>query len=342
MYTEEQIAEGLEQLFGIAGGIVKLQSLHLVTCLNIPELLKEQPKSVTELAEETGSHPEALYRVLRMLANESIFTEKENRLFAQNNVSHLLCKDVPHSLYDYFSIDFLPEWIWKTVKNMDYSVQTGKPAFPYAHDGMNLWNYFTQINTEAGQRFNEKMIGLSSAYSEPTLTDYSFSDMKMVADIGGGHGGLLVPILRKNPHLHGILFDQPQVIKEVQDTIATDVIPRCQLEGGDFFESVPAQVDIYVLRYVLHNWNDAACIQLLKNCRNASPKAKILIVERILHPLKNRSFTLTLDLWMLMLFDNAKERTEAEYSDLLQRAGYHLERIIFTDSPFSIIEGVPT
>jgi len=336
----KQNQEPIDHLFNIVGGIVMYPSLQVATKLDIAGLLKDGAKHVSELAKATSSHPEALYRVLRILANDGIFTEIKNRVFAQNEVSHLLRGDVPFSMREYISSDGQkPEMCCKTLQNLPYTVQTNKSAFSHAHNGMSLWEYFSN-HPEDGQHFSQAMTSLSAIYSDVTLSEYDFAAMQTVVDVGGAYGSLLSAVLHANSHLQGILFDLPKVIEDAKNHIDSELVERCRLESGDFLQAVPTGADAYMMRYVLHDWDDENCIKILKNCRVASKNAKVLIVERVLKPNHNSQFTLALDLWMLMLFNNAKERTEEEYRGLLEAAGFRLNQVIPTESPFSIVEGV--
>ena len=342
MQTQQskQNQEPIEHLFDVVGNFVLYPSLQIAANLDIAGLLKDGTKHVSELAEATGSHQDALYRVLRFLANSGIFAEVENRVFAQNDVSYFLRGDIPSSMRKYIAITFQQEldW-WKTVYDLPYSVQTNKSAFRHAHDGKSLWEYFNTL-PEEGQHFSQVMTELSSVYSNVTLSEYDFATMRTVVDVGGAHGSLLSAVLYANSHLQGILFDLPNVIEDAKNHVDSKLVERWRLEAGDFLQAVPTGADAYLMRYILHDWDDENCIKILKNCRVASPNAKVLLVERVLQPKRNSQFTLALDLWMLMLFDNAKERTEEEYRGLLKAAGFQLNRIIPTESPFSIVEGV--
>ena len=331
--------EPIDRLFDVVGNFVLYPSLQIAAKLDIAGLLKDGAKSISELAEATGSHPDALYRMLRILANSGIFVEAENRVFAQNDVSYFLRGDVPSSLRKYVAMIFQPEWIWKTVYNLPYSIQTNKSAFRHAHNGMSLWEYFN-AHPEDGQHFSQVMTELSSVYSDVTLSEYDFAALQTVVDVGGAHGSLLSAVLHANSHLQGVLFDLPEVIKDAKNHIDSKLAERWRLEAGDFLQAVPTGADAYLMRYILHDWDDESCIKILKNCRVASKNAKVLLVERVLQPEYNSQLTLSLDLWMLMLFDNAKERTEEEYRGLLEAAGYKLNRVMPTESPFSIVEGV--
>lgn len=179
---------------------------------------------------------------------------------------------------------------------------------------MSVWEYFTVQNPEAGQRFSQAIASLSSAHDACIISEYDFSMMQTIADIGGANGSLLIATLQANPHLRGVLFDLPPIIEEAQKHLSgSEIAARCQLEAGSFFEIVPAGMDAYLMRYILHDWNDENAVQILKNCRKFSPNANVLIIEHLIQPEKNARFTLAHDLLMLIGFGDAKERTKEEY-----------------------------
>jgi len=339
------IQKSINTLFRVVAGVTLLPALQVAAKLDIAGLLKDSVLPVTDLAERTQSHPGALYRLMRFLATEGIFTEVQGskvRSFANNEVSHLLRKDVPNSMNRYIAREVYPEWANKALQHLSHAIRTGEPALDHAY-GFSIWDYLQQ-NPVARQDFDETMTILSEIFPDCTLGEYDFSQLNTVADIGGSYGSLLTAVLRANPHINGILFDRPEVIAKagnVLELMHKDVLSRCQLQEGDFFQSVPNGCDAYLLRYILHNWGDDVCIQILKNCRTASPRAKVLIVEQVLQSDCPDQYTLVMDFWMLASFRNAKERTQQEYATLLQTAGYRLTQVIPTNSPVSIVEGVP-
>lgn len=337
------IKKSTSALFRVVAGVTLLPALQVATKLDIAGLLKDSVLSVTDLAEHTQSHPDALYRLMRFLAAEGIFTEVRDsqvRSFANNEVSHLLRKDIPNSMNRYIAREIYTEWANKALQHLAHAIRTGEPALDHAY-GFSIWDYL-QKNPVARQDFDETMSILSEIFPGCTLAEYDFIQMDTIADIGGSYGSLLLEVLQANPHSRGILFDRPEVIAKAKTMFQSiDIAHRCQLQEGDFFKFVPNNCDIYLLRYILHNWGDDACIQILKNCRSASPNAKILIIEQVLDPEYPEHYTLIMDFWMLMSFRNAKERTQQEYAELLKAAGYHLTQVIPTSSPLSIIEGVP-
>ncbi len=340
------IQKPINTLFGVAAGVAVYRALQVAIQLDIAGMLKDSTLSIKDLATLTQSHSDALYRLMRFLAAAGIFTETPNSAdysFANNEVSHLLRKDVPDSMARYMAREIYPEWSTKPLQQLLHAIRTGEPSFEHVH-GVSIWEYLQQ-HPQDRKDFDETMTIISEIFTETTLSEYNFAQVNTIADVGGSYGSLMVAILRANPHIKGILFDRPEVIADAsivfQSTERQDVTHRCQLLAGDFLESIPGNCDAYLLRYILHNWGDDVCVQILKNCRSASPTAKVLIVEQVLQPGCSDQYTLFLDFAMLLSFRNAKERTQQEYLVLLESAGYRLARIIPTNSPVSIIEAVP-
>lgn len=339
------IQQPMNTLFRIVAGTMVYPALQVLIKLDIAGILQDSTLSIDTLAKRSGSHTESLYRLMRFVTAAGVFTEVNcgERLFANNDASLLLRKDIPNSMARYMSREIYPSWADKVLPNLSHTIRTGEPAFDYAY-GFSIWECLQQ-NSEARRFFDETMTIISEMFTECTLSEYDFSQLNTVADIGGSYGSLLVAILQANPHLQGVLFDCPEAISEAHKIFAQSVdrniAQRCQLQGGDFFTSVPSSCDAYLLRYILHNWGDEECVQILKNCRVASPNAKVLIVEQVLEIDDSDQYTLVMDFWMLASFRNAKERTLQEYSELLGMSGYRLERVVPTSSPVSILEAVP-
>jgi hypothetical protein len=187
------------------------------------------------------------------------------------------------------------------------------------------------------------MTSYSSTEIEGVVTSYDFSSIRTLVDVAGGHGSLLMAILQANPHLQGILFDQASVIDGAAPLIAAaGMSDRCQLAAGDFFTSVPAGGDAYILKHIVHDWGNDQAITLLKRCREVIPATgKLLIVEQVIPPGNDPFFGKLLDLNMLVMCPGGCERTEAEYRDLFQGAGFQLTRIVATPTFISVVEGTP-
>ena len=230
------------------------------------------------------------------------------------------------------------EWHWRVWGNLIYSAQTNKPAWGYTH-GAEVFDYFPN-NPEHSEIFNNAMTDLSMGTAAPVVEAYDFSGIETLADIAGGHGYLLSQILKSNPGLKGILFDLQHVIAGA-DTLpnAQGVAERVEKVSGDFFASVPA-ADAYIMKHIIHDWDDERCITILKNIYAVmKDNGKVLIVESVVPEGNEPHYSKLLDLEMLVS-PGGKERTETEYAELLEKAGFRLTRIVPTKSPFSVVEGV--
>jgi hypothetical protein len=220
-----------------------------------------------------------------------------------------------------------------------HSVKTGEVA----HDkvqGMGSFEFYAQ-NAEAGKIFNRAMTNLSLLTAPAVVEAYDFSGIGKLVDIAGGHGLLLAAILKANPHLQGILFDLPFVIENAGELLESEgVAARTVKISGNFFESVPADADAYMMKHIIHDWDDEQSMRILQSIRRAmNENSKVLIVEMIVPTGNDPSPAKGLDLVMLTM-EGGKERTEKEYRELLEAAGLRLTRVIPTRSPFSIIEAV--
>jgi hypothetical protein len=231
--------------------------------------------------------------------------------------------------------------MWGALSELLHSVRTGQPGFDQAY-GMPMWRYLTERNSAAGAEFNAAMTEASTAVNQPIARAVDLSGVRTVVDVGGGQGGLLTALLATHPGIQrGILFDRPQVIEEVRAARGTTSEGRLELVGGDFFSAVPAGADAYVMKWILHDWDDAACLQLLASCRRAmTPHSRLLVVELVIDPDRSDELAYALDLQMLVALAG-KERTAAEFRALYNTAGFRLTRVIPTASMFSLIEGIP-
>jgi SAM-dependent methyltransferase len=219
-----------------------------------------------------------------------------------------------------------------------HSVKTGEPGFNRRF-GMHFFQYM-QEHPERHSIYDSAMTVAHGGETEPMLDAYDFSTFRKVVDVGGGNGLVLASIVRRHPSIQGILFDLPAVANRARSTVAsTDVFDRIQIQGGDFFDGVPANADAYVLRHIIHDWEDQDAIAILRECQKAViPDGRILVVEMVIPSGNEPSFSKWLDLMMLLVA--GRERTKEEYSRLFSEAGLKMTRIIPTASEVSIIEGV--
>jgi ubiquinone/menaquinone biosynthesis C-methylase UbiE len=321
----------------IWGGLMQ-QCICVAVKLGIPDLLAEKPQTVAELATQTETHESSLYRVLRLLASAGVFAKNSDGKFELTPIAELLRKDAPNSMRD-FAILLGEDWMWHAWLELMYSVKTGEVAHEKVQ-GMSSFEYFEK-NEKAGKVFNRAMTNLSQMVVPAIVEAYDFSGAAKIVDIAGGHGFLLSGILKANPHLHGVLFDLPYVIENAGELLEKEgVASRVELVSGDFFESVAAGGDIYIMKHIIHDWNDGRSVKILQSIHRAmNENGKLLIVEMVVPEGNEPSPSKMLDIEMLVM-EGGKERTEKEYRDLLAAADFRLTRIVPTRSPYSIVEAV--
>jgi hypothetical protein len=314
------------------------RSICIAAKLGIADLLAERPQTADELAAQTETHAPSLYRMLRTLASVGVFAETADHKFELTPVAALLRSDAPNSMRD-FVIMMGEDWMWQAWGELMYSVRTGEVAFEKVQ-GMSAVEFLFQQNEEAGKIFNRAMTNFTLAAVPAIVEAYDFSGVGKLVDIAGGHGLLLAGVLKANPQLRGILFDLPFVIAGASELLEKEgVRDRVELGSGDFFQSVPAGADAYMMKHIIHDFDDERSIKILRNIHaTISGDGKVLIIEMVVlegnepHPSK--------DLDIVMLVSNTgKERTKDEYRKLLEASGFRLTKVIPTKSPYSVIEG---
>ncbi len=327
------------QLMELANGYWKTQSIYVAAKLGIADIIGKEPKSVEEIAEKTKAHTRSLYRLLRALASIGIFFETDDGRFAPTPLSDALQSDNPISVRPML-LTICAKFIWDSWSNLLHSVMTGECAFEHVH-GMPFFEY-GQKNPYDFNLFNDWMARLGQMQSPLLAHLYDFSSFNTIVDIGGRRGIFISNILKENSHLKGILYDLPEVVRQTPDIDVAEVGDRCQIIGGDFFKSIPEGVDLYILKAILHDWNDDLSIKILKNCSRAmTTESRLLVIESVV-PTGNQSHhSKFLDLNMLVLNHGGQERTETEFKSLFNRSGFQLTNIISTPLPFSFIEGMP-
>jgi len=314
------------------------QSIYAAAKLGIPDLLKSGPKNCEELATSTGTKARSLYRVMRALAQVGVFAEKQEGSFSLTPLSTCLQSDVPGSVRA-LAILFGEEQ-YKAWGDILHAVKTGESSFEHVF-GMPVFQYYAQ-NPEAEKTFNAAMTSGSDAEKAAVTQTYDFSTIHNLVDIGGGQGSFISSILKANPNLKGVLFDLPSVVKGANEVIAAEgVAERCEVVGGSFYESVPSGADAYILKHVLHDWDDETSLTILKNCHKAiQENGKILVVEQVVPPGNEPALAKFMDVNMMMLHPGGCERTEAEYQALFEAAGFKLTKVTPTNAMVSVIEAV--
>ncbi len=327
-------------LFQMLFGALTQQSLCIAAKLRIADLLDEKPQTADELAAQTDAHAPSLYRVLRLLASADVFTENADGKFELTPVSALLRADAPNSMRS-FAIMQGDDWLWSVFGELMHCVKTGETAHAKVY-GAEQFDFLPQ-NPKDEAIFNDAMTNLSLSAVPPIVEAYDFSGVGKVADIAGGHGFLLAGILKANPQMQGVLFDVPSVVKGAGELLEKENVgDRVKLVSGDFFESVPAGADAYIMKHIIHDWDDARSIKILQNINSAmNENGKVLICEMVVPEGNEPDMSKILDIEMLAI-TGGKERTEKEYRKLLDAAGFRLTCIVPTRSPYSIVEAVKT
>lgn len=317
------------QLWQLGLGFANTAVLHALVKTGVIEQMREQSRTLSELADGGQLNADVLSRLLRFATVIGV-VEHSDGLYSLTETGELLLKDVPGSLYMGVMLVGSEPWqrSWHIIA---HSLTTGEPAFPEAM-GDPFFEYLDK-NPEYGTPYHQWMT-ISTTMAAGAITEaYDFSPFGSVCDIGGGQGILLKSILTANPHLQGILYDQESV---VQDHVLDDLDGRAEIQTGDFFESVPA-ADVLLMKSVLHDWSDEQCQVILNHCRQAmQPSSRLLIIDMVIASptdLMGAFF----DLHMQVML-GGRERTEDEFNSLMHNAGMKLNRIIPTKSPMKIIE----
>jgi hypothetical protein len=316
----------------LVNGYQVSQVLHVAVVLGLPDLLAAGPRSVGDLAEATGCHARSLYRLLRALAGIGVCEELPDQTFRSTPLGDALRSDAAESVADWAGF-IGREHHWKAWSALLYSVRTGESGFA-AVFGQTVWEY-RAAHPEEGASFDRAMGSVSTLFARAVLDAYDFGRFATVVDVGGGRGALLAAILARWPAIRGVLFDQAHVVAGAAPT------PRCQVVAGDFFDSVPRGGDAYVLKAVLHDWDDARAGDILHRCRDAmADTATLVIVERLVGGPRQGPDTALSDLNMLV-GPGGQERTEAEYQALLEAAGFRHAATVHTASEVAVVEAVP-
>lgn len=315
------------------------QILYAAAQLGIPDELASGPRHANEVAQRTGADPDAVYRLMRALASKGVLRHRSDGKFALTPMGEALRADTPGSMRDMVLFIGHPAH-WEDWGNFLDSVRTGETAVLKLR-GKSFFDYL-DTDAELAAAFNNAMSAMSDLATEPVLAAYDFTGFRRIVDVGGGHGRLLATILGGAPDAHGVLYDLPSVVDGAGPTLDTaGVADRCTVADGSFLESVPEGGDAYVMKSIIHDWDEDSALGILRNVRTAiAPHGKLLLLEMVLPERVSSQFSVVLDLEMLVTV-GGRERTRAEYANLLGRAGFRLNRIVDTVTPMSIIEATP-
>lgn len=311
------------------------QAITVAARLNVADLLSTGPKSADELAEEIGCHATSLYRLLRGLAGVGVLLEDSDQKFSLTETGQFLRRDVERSLWAtaiMMGVEHYQAW-----GNLIESVRDGRVAFEHTFD-VPVFEYYEQ-HPDSAKIFHQAMSELTSQAEKAVVEAFDFSRFETVVDVGGGKATLLSAILRANPALNGIVFDQPSVVGAATETIDQQgLADRAEAIGGDFFAAIPAGGDCYVMASVIHDWNDEDSIKILRNIRQVMPvHGHVVLAERVLKPAGEEDFAKMSDLNMLVM-TGGMERTADEYGKLFSQAGLELVGVTPTKSALSLVD----
>ena len=316
------------------------QALSVAATLGVADFLRDEPQDVEYLAKTTSTHADSLYRLLRALASVGIFAETDGGRFTMTPMAQCLRSDAPDSVRNWAWLHGIPLF-WRSWGELLHSVKTGETGLKQAFGMTGPFEYLSRHPEEA-RVFNDAMTDLTRSHSPSLAAAYEFGRFNKIIDLGGGHGTLLMALLRRYPGLHGVVFDLPQVVTGAQAAIAAAGLgDRCEAIAGDILEAVPAGADGYLTRGVIHGFDKEHALAVLRNIRRAiQPEGRLLLVEFVIPPGNQPSLGKLLDLQMLVI-PGGRERTEEEFRDLFGAAGFRLSGIHPTATPQSIIECVP-
>jgi len=310
------------------------QAIGALARLGVADQFQDAPMTTDLLAEAVGAQPDHLRRILRVAADRGLFEAEAGDAWRITPMGELLKSDVPGSMR-HMAILQTDHVHWTTNGRMTECVQTGQAQTEPAL-GRSVWQYY-QENPADSDSFSKAMANVSAMAQEHVLASYDFSGERTIVDVGGAYGAMLAAILRQQPEARGVLFDLPNVLAGA-DQILGDVSPRVTKAPGSFLEDALPAGDLYVIKHILHDWNDAICLKILKAVRAAmNPGAKVVVVEFAVPDEGAAGTTLCLDLLMMVVLDG-KERTSAEFAELFAQAGLKHTRTIPTPGPFMLIE----
>jgi hypothetical protein len=315
------------------------QAISVVATLGIADLLANGPRTTDDLADASSAHEPSLYRVLRALASIGVFREGRNRAFSMTSLAACLRSDAPAPMGQIAAYRGRP-YYWQAWSHLLHSVRTGENAFTHAH-GTNIWDYRAQ-HPEERAIFDRAMTGNTRGAAEAVLAAYDFSQFACTVDVGGGEGMLLAAILAAHPPMRGILFDQPHNAAGAEAVLrAAGVEERCTVVGGSFFEAPLPQGEAYLLKMILHDWDDEASVAILQACRNAiAPSGRLLVIEQVIAPPNEAAAAKFGDLNMLVAL-GGQERTREEFAALFLETGFRLVKVTDTGHRVAILEGLP-
>ncbi len=328
-------------VFQLVTGVWAACAVAATARLGVPDQLANGPRTADELAEAISANPGALARLLRAAVSLGVLTRDPQGRYDLTALGQCLRSDTPGSQRALIASE-LDTAHWSSWGRLDEAIRTGKPTFNSLFS-MPIWDYYRDARPDEGRLFAENMTAQSDLETRAILASYSFASgaraPDRIVDVGGAHGSFLAAVLQHVPRARGVLFDRRLVIEEARKVLeGFGVADRVECVAGDFFDAVPADGDVYLLKHILHDWNDEECVRLLRQVARAmAPQGRVVVAEMMIVEDGRASPATLLDLNMLVML-SGKERTEQEYAALFEAAGLRISGVFPTDSPMFVIE----
>ena len=337
--TMQQQTPPQSAVMHIIAGYWVSRTVYLAAKLKLADVVGDNGATLPDIAARTGTCPTELARLMRALASHGFFEREADGRFVQTPLSETLRTGTPGSMRGLAEAE-LGHDHYESWGDAESCLRQGGTAFERLYN-MPVWRYYAD-NPATEALFGEAMTNFTTIANSGILGSYTFKATRKVVDVGGGYGQFLASILDQQPEANGVLFDLPTLIGDVARKDAlTRYGNRVEVLGGDFFESVPIGGDLYLLKFILHDWDDDHSVKILRNVRRAiASDGKLAVVEIVLPPHNEPHIGPLIDLNM-MVMTGGRERTKNEYRDLLAAAGFHLDQVVGTRSPFSVIEASP-
>ena len=320
-------------------GMWAMQSAASACRLGIPDAIGDDARTAEEVAKAAGTHPGATSRLLRGLASLGVFSRDASGRYRLTDVGRFLRSGTPGSLREMFIAES-DTVHWRSWEKVDDSVKSGAPR-PQAVFGTPAFDYYSK-HPDEGAQFGKAMESVSRFAADAVLGAYDFSYARTIMDVGGGNGSMTIAILERTPDSRGVVVDLPYIEGPARERIrAAGLEGRCRFEPMSFFERVPEGADVHMMKFVLHDWNDEESLRILRNCRSAIAKdGRLVVIENVVPDSIEPAMVHMMDLNMLVMTGGI-ERTAREYGELFAKAGFRLDRVVPTASPFSVIEARP-
>jgi hypothetical protein len=314
------------------------QALFALVTLGVPDALGTKAHAPEAIAPQLGADAARLRRLLRALASVGVVAEDARGRFRLTPLGRTLRSAERGSVRD-FALMIVANYNWRSWSRLVDSLRTGQTAFDLEF-GQPIFEYL-KTHPEDDRQFSASMASISGTENDAVARAYPFGRHQKLVDVGGAHGHLLAAILKRHKKLRGVLYDQPQVVAGAPASGfvgAPGVRERCEIAGGSFFDSVPVGADAYLLKYIVHDWDDAKCARILGHCRDAmTAGGRVLVVDRVIRPGNGADWSKWLDINM-MVGPGGQERTRPEFAALFAASGLRLVKVHRTAAPLSILE----